>query len=194
MELCELARVTPEEWEEIKPLIISQFVKTKDGRLLNTRLQEEANKQALRSKSGSKGGSKTQANRVANRQAKGQAKFNPSSSTSFSSSSSSISLKALSSQKRSAEELKEKLDAVNSQVEEEAVRAMGFILGADVMEGGDLDREGHLRTGDGAKWRGRFRENRPKVHRVFAAVVEEMIAGKVKSPGAVAEERWKEFA
>lgn len=65
-ELATLARVTPEEWQVIKPTLMLAFKKDeRTGRLFNERLLHEANKQLTRKQNGSKGGSKTQANRAA---------------------------------------------------------------------------------------------------------------------------------
>jgi hypothetical protein len=47
---------------------------------------------------------------------------------------------------------------------------------------------------DGGKWRNRWRMNKAKVHRVFAAVGEDIEAKKVRHPGAHAEYTWKQFA
>lgn len=64
-ELSDLARVTPEEWEAIKPFIMLKFKNNGKGRIYNERQFEEFSKQQNRSKAGSKGGSKKQANIVA---------------------------------------------------------------------------------------------------------------------------------
>ncbi len=64
-ELARMAKVTPDEWQTIKPTIMLAFQKDSSGRLYNDRQMREANKQQARSKSGSKGGSQKLANRVA---------------------------------------------------------------------------------------------------------------------------------
>lgn len=64
-ELAQLARVTPDEWKLIKPLISPSFKVGTDGRWFNERLMVEVYKQQIRSKAGSKGGSTKQAKRVA---------------------------------------------------------------------------------------------------------------------------------
>ena len=65
VELCDLARVTPEEWTELKPLIMPCFKENGSGRIYNERLMVEVIKQQNRSKAGSKGGNTKEANRVA---------------------------------------------------------------------------------------------------------------------------------
>lgn len=75
----------------------------------------------------------------------------------------------------------------------EAYHAMCGILGGQVMEGGDRDHHGHLRTGDGGKWRTRWVTNRRKTVRVLAALCEEIKEGRVKTRGARAEMLWKEL-
>lgn len=64
-ELCALARVTPEEWEVIKPMVMSKFQHDTTGRFFNDRLNEEWEKQQKRKLNGSKGGSQKVANSVA---------------------------------------------------------------------------------------------------------------------------------
>jgi hypothetical protein len=100
-------------------------------------------------------------------------------------------LKALSSGEVSFEKLKTSLLTIETQPEPAALNAMKNILGADVMEL-SVNPETY-RTGDGGKWRLRFRSNRSKVHRVFASLVEELLEGKVKQRGARAELLWQEF-
>ena len=68
-ELADLARVTPEEWDALKPVILLAFKKNEAGRWYNERQMHEASKQQNRSNAGSKGGSKTQANHKANQAA-----------------------------------------------------------------------------------------------------------------------------
>lgn len=80
-ELMAMARVTPIEWEAIKPTVMSKFQLNTEGRWVNERLWHEWEKQQSRKLNGSKGGSKKVANRVA--------KLKPSVSSSFASSSSS---------------------------------------------------------------------------------------------------------
>jgi hypothetical protein len=64
--LAGYARVSREEWEALKPDLMSQFCLNSAGRLFNDRQMEEWKKQQSRRTNGSKGGSKRQANRVAN--------------------------------------------------------------------------------------------------------------------------------
>lgn len=64
-ELAGLARVSLQEWEEIKPLLMPQFKRFNDTRIYNERLMAEWEKQQKRRFAGSKGGSKTQSKRVA---------------------------------------------------------------------------------------------------------------------------------
>lgn len=65
VELADLARVSMEEWQALKPLIMPCFQKDLEGRLYNDRLMIEVRKQQSRSKAGSIGGSTKQANKVA---------------------------------------------------------------------------------------------------------------------------------
>ena len=64
-ELADLARVTTEEWDAIKTIILPSLKVGTDGRLFSERQMHEALKQQMRSKAGSKGGSKLQAKRIA---------------------------------------------------------------------------------------------------------------------------------
>jgi len=102
-------------------------------------------------------------------------------------------LKALSSGETSSEELKSSLLEIELGQEPAAVKAMRNIVGAQIMEPSSDPENKDCRTGDGAKWRLRFRANRSMVHRVFAALVEELIEGRVKNRGARAELLWQEF-
>ena len=78
--------------------------------------------------------------------------------------------------------LKGAVMAIEGTDEWKAVEGFRQILGQDVM------------TNDGGKWRNRWRTQRSKVHRVFAAAVEDIAARKVRSTGAHAEYLWKQFA
>ena len=62
------------------------------------------------------------------------------------------------------------------------------------MEGCRQILKDKIMDNDGGKWRNRWRMNRSKVHRVFAAAVEDMNARKVRNPGAHTEFLWKQFA
>lgn len=64
-ELAGLARVSIEEWMDLKPSLMSQFKTLPSGRLYNERLMEEWEKQQKRKAAGGKGGSQKVANRVA---------------------------------------------------------------------------------------------------------------------------------
>jgi uncharacterized protein YdaU (DUF1376 family) len=64
-ELAGLARVSMEEWLEMKPFLMPQFQSLPDGRLFNERLMAEWNKQQKRKSAGSKGGSKKASNKLA---------------------------------------------------------------------------------------------------------------------------------
>ncbi len=61
-EIAMLARLSRQEWDEVKPLIIHQFIPHPSGRLYNHRLMVEWEKQQKRKSSGSKGGSQRAAN------------------------------------------------------------------------------------------------------------------------------------
>jgi len=102
-------------------------------------------------------------------------------------------LKALSSGETSCEELKNSLLEIEMGQEPAAVKAMRNIVGSQVMDGNSDPMSADYRTGDGGKWRLRFRANRSMVHRVFATLVEELIGGRVKNRGARAELLWQEF-
>lgn len=92
------------------------------------------------------------------------------------------------------EELKEALRTLDSTGHEmSAYGAMCGILGGIVMEGGDLGKDGKERFGDGGKWLNRWRNSRARVHRVMAALIEEIAEGKVKSRGGRAQYIWNKF-
>lgn len=81
----------------------------------------------------------------------------------------------------SFESLKGALLAIEGPDERQAMAGCRQILGESVM------------INDGGKWRNRWRLNRGKVQRVFAAAVEDMQARTVRQPGAHTEWLWKEF-
>ena len=82
----------------------------------------------------------------------------------------------------SFESLKGALYAIEGPDEGQAMAGCRQVLGEAVMEN------------DGGKWRNRWRTNRGKVHRVFAAAVEDMSNRKVRQIGAHTEWLWKQFA
>jgi len=82
----------------------------------------------------------------------------------------------------SFETLKGALYAIEGKDERQAMLGCRQVLGDAVMEN------------DGGKWRLRWRANRAKVHRVFAACVEDMGNRTVRSTGAHTEFLWKQFA
>lgn len=77
--------------------------------------------------------------------------------------------------------LKQAAGRIESSSETEAMDGCRAILGAAVM------------ANDGGKWRLRWRAQRGKVARVFAAVAEDAQAGRVRHSGAHAEDLWKRF-
>jgi hypothetical protein len=78
--------------------------------------------------------------------------------------------------------LKDAVAAVRDGSEACAVDGMKIILGDTVA------------MNDGGKWRNRWRTNRDKTRRVFAALAEDVAAGQAHHTGARAEWLWKEFA
>lgn len=82
----------------------------------------------------------------------------------------------------SFESLKGALLAIEGGDEGQAMHGCRQILGEAVMEN------------DGGKWRNRWRQQKGKVHRVFAAAVEDIQARKVRNTGAHTEYLWKMFA
>lgn len=82
----------------------------------------------------------------------------------------------------SFESLKGALLAIEGKDEQQAMAGCRQVLGEATMEN------------DGGKWRVRWRSNQAKVHRVFAACVEDMSNRKVRSTGAHTEWLWKQFA
>lgn len=82
----------------------------------------------------------------------------------------------------SFESLKGALLAIEGKDEQRAMAGCRQVLGHETMEN------------DGGKWRVRWRSNQAKVHRVFAACVEDMGNRKVRSTGAHTEWLWKQFA
>jgi len=75
-ELADLARVSPQEWQAMKPLIMLKLQVGNDGRLFNERLMAEVIKQQNRIKAGSIGGSKKEANKVAALEVENEIVFN----------------------------------------------------------------------------------------------------------------------
>jgi hypothetical protein len=86
-----------------------------------------------------------------------------------------------------------KLKAVNA---DEGKAGLYDIEGSDepaAMAGMEAILTARIWANDGGKWRNRWRSDRAKTHRVFAAIVEEMGRVEVKTPGGYAEWLWKRF-
>ena len=81
----------------------------------------------------------------------------------------------------SFESFKGAVIAIDGRDEQQAMAGFRQVLGSDVMEN------------DGGKWRNRWRTNRSKVKRVFAAAVEDMSNRQVRQIGAHTEWLWKKF-
>lgn len=82
----------------------------------------------------------------------------------------------------SFESLKGAVIAIEGADEQHAMRGVEQVLGEPTM------------LNDGGKWRNRWRFNKSKVQRVFAACVEDMSNRQVRSTGAHTEWLWKQFA
>lgn len=80
------------------------------------------------------------------------------------------------------ETFKEAAGTVRDGTETEAMAACRHLLGPEVM------------ARDGGKWRTRWRHQRGKVGRVFAALAEDLTENRVRRPGAHCEDLWKRFA
>lgn len=79
--LAGYARVSLEEWKELKPIILEKFEVNSEGRLFNARLMEEWEKQQARKSAGSLGGlAKSVANPLAKRCLSYSSSFSSSSS------------------------------------------------------------------------------------------------------------------
>lgn len=89
--------------------------------------------------------------------------------------------------------LKDALHDLESGHEETAYTALCGILGGTVMHGGDPDPKGGIRTGDGGKWRNRWRISRHKTHRVMAELIIQIAETHVKNRGAKAEYLWQDM-